>query len=46
MGMGVWDQWVMIDNGGTDSPDGAEQVVLGEGWAAGDRLCVLGYSLC
>ena len=43
----------MIDDGWVDSPDGAEQVVLGEGlvewgegWAAGDRLCVLGYSLC
>ena len=43
----------MIDNGGIDSPDGAEQVVLeegcvewGEGWATGDRLCVVGYSLC
>ena len=43
----------MINNGGIDSPEGVEQVVLGEGWvewgngwAAGDRLCVLGYSLC
>ena len=29
----------MIDNGGIDSPDGAEQVVLGEGLVEWLHIC-------